>query len=362
MKRSKGKKWIVILCAAALVIAAAAFFTLNAGVAAEIVATERGEVVKLLKETGTVESASSIVVTAKNAGEVKGLALAEGDSVRAGELLMADDSGTSAALDIKSQQAQLSGLQAQYGQARDLADKNRSLYDQGALSYEEYNAADTAARQLAAQIASLQYAMQSYAESAGTGGVKAPVSGVLTGVFVKEGEQVLPGAPLFEISDLEDIHVRADFIAEDADQIREGDAARIYNQAAGFDDVRATVKKIHLKAENKMSDLGVNQKRVTVEISLSAASALRLGSDMDVEITVEKKTDVLRVSDLAVFEKDRKDWVYAVESGKAVLREIKIGLEGEDYVEILSGLSQGDLIILSPGDDLSPGVRVKAQE
>ena len=108
-----------------------------------------------------------------------------------------------------------------------------------------------------------------------------------------------------------------------------------------------------------MSDLGVSQKRVTVEVSFGSEKTARLGSDVDVQITVDKKENVLRVPDLAVFEKGRKNCVYVVKDGKAVLREIKTGLEGEDYMEVVSGLSVGDKVILSPGDNISDGVRIK---
>lgn len=361
MKALKGKKWILAGAAAALVIAAAAGAYMNSGIVVESVAADKGEVVKLLKETGTVESRSSVTITAKNAGDIKGLAASEGDRVKAGDTLMTSG-GTGATLDIKSQQAELAGLQAQYSQARDLAKKNKSLYEQGALSQEAYQTADTAARQLAAQISSLQYSIQSYAETSGAQGVTAPMDGVLTAVYVKEGETVAAGTALFEISNLDDIYVKTDFIAEDADLIREGDPVRIYNKDAGFSDDNGVVSKIFLKAEDKLSDLGVSQKRVTVEISFGVDQTVRLGSDVDVEVTVEKKTGVLRVPELAVFEKAQKNYVYLITGGKAVLCEVKTGLEGEDYTEVVSGLTEGDQVIVSPGDDISDGTRVKTSQ
>ena len=355
----KSKKWFVMAVAGFLIIIAA-ISALNTGISVESAVVDQGEVSKLLKETGTVESVSSIRITAKNSGEIKGLAVEEGDSVKVGDVLMTGD-GTSAALDIKSRQAELSGLQVQYNQAKALASKNKALYEQGALSYETYNASNIAAKQLASQIAALQYSIESYSESSGAKGVTAPVDGVLTGVYVKEGESVVAGASLFEISDLNDIYVKTDFIAEDADLIKEGDLVRIYNEDADFTDENGIVKKVHLKAEDKMSDLGVNQKRVTVEIAFGTSDPVRLGSNMDVEIIVEKKENILRVSDLAVFEKNKKDCVYVIKNGKAVLREIETGLEGDDYMEVISGLSKDDVVILSPGDDVSDGVKVKIE-
>ena len=358
MKLLKGKKWIIIGAAAILVIAAAASSAMKSGIVVESAAVDQGDVTKILKETGSVESKSAVTITAKSSGEIRGLKASEGDNVKAGDILMTS-SGTGATLDIKSQQAELAGLQAQYSQARELANKNKALYDQGALSYEDYNASATEAKQLASQIAALRYSIQSYSESTGAGGVTAPVAGVLTGVYVKEGESVTAGAPLFEISNLNDIYVKTDFIAADADQIKGGDKARIYNEDANFFDDNGTVKKVYLKAEDKMSDLGVNQKRVTVEVSFGTTEPIRLGADVDVEITVDRKTNVLRVPELAVFEKDKKNYVYVIEGGKAVLREVKTGLEGEDYTEVVSGLAKGDTVIVSPSDDISDGVRVK---
>ncbi|HYE68274.1 MAG TPA: hypothetical protein VEA58_06645, partial [Anaerovoracaceae bacterium] len=129
-----------------------------------------------------------------------------------------------------------------------------------------------------------------------------------------------------------------------------------------FNDEKGSVKKVFLKAEDKMSDLGVSQKRVTVEISFGTVTPIRLGSNLDVEIAVDKKENVLRIPDLAVFEKDRKNFVYVIEGGKALLREVKTGLEGEDYLEAVSGLAEGEVLILSPNDDISEGVRVKVQK
>jgi len=319
---------------------------------------EKGEVVKLLKESGTVESESSIIITAKNTGEIKGLLVSEGDSVTSGDTLMTSE-GTSAELDIKSMQSELAGLQAQYNQAKDLANKNKALYEQGAISYDVYNTTNTVAKQLQAQVAALNYSIKSYEESTGASGVTAPLDGIITGVFVNEGETVMAGAELFEISNFDDAYIKVDLIAEDADLVKAGDIVKVYNDDADFSDDNCTVRKVHLKAQEKMSDLGVKQKRVTVEISLNSADSIRLGSNVDVEITVDKKENVLKVSDMAIFELDQKDYVYVIEKGKAYLREIEIGIEGEDFAEIISGLYEGEKVIVSPSDEIEDGVRVK---
>ncbi len=355
-------KWI-LLGIILLLVAAAAYMTVaNSGISVETKQASIGEVTKLIKESGSVESEKAITITAKATGEVKGVAVAEGDQVKAGDVLMAGFTDNSAALTIKSMQAQLSGLQAQYAEAAEIASKNKLLYEEGAISYQMYSQSQTAAKELAAQVDSLSLSIRSYAASTGSASVKATINGVVTGVFAKEGETVMIGSPLFEIADLSDIYIAADLIASDADLVAVGAPVRVYNEDTGFDSDTCRVSKIYLKAEDKISDLGISQKRVRVEIALGSGQAIRLGSGVDIEITIEKKDNVLRVPDMAIFEMDNEKYVYIVENEKAVLRKIEVGLEGEDYIEILSGISEGDTVIVSPSTDISDGTRIKEDQ
>ena len=355
------QKWLLIAAAIIIVAVFSAVSILSGGIPVETAAAEKGEVVRIISESGTVESESSIVITAKTSNEINSIMVSEGDRIKAGDLLVSGG-GSSAELDIKSLQSELAGLRTQYNLAKDLADNNKKLYEQGALSFAEYNQSEAAAKQLEAQINSLKYSIDSYEESTGAAGITVPIDGVITGVFIKEGETVVAGSPLFEISNLDDTYVKVNLIAEDADYVRKGDQVMIYNNDAGFSDENCKVRKVHLKAHEVMSELGINQKRVTVEVDFGGEAGLRLGSDVDVEIIVEKKENIIRISNTALFEIDQNDYVFVAEGGKAVLRRVETGVEGEDYTEIVSGLSDGEEVILSPGDDIEDGARIKKEE
>lgn len=357
-KSIKKKKWILAGAAGAAAVILAVIGLSAGGISAETADVDTGEVIQLIKETGTVESESVVTIASKFSGEIKGLTVSEGQEVKVGELLIAGG-GTAAQMDIKSLQAELSGLQIQYSRAMELAEKNRALYEQGALSLEEYNQSSTAAKELSSRIAALDYSIKSYAESSDASGITSPIDGFITGVFVQEGETVSAGTPLLEISNLDDIYVKASLIAEDADRIKPGDPARVFNEDAQYSDDHCSVRKIHMKAREEVSELGILQKRVTVEIGCGSPASLRLGSDVDVEITADKRENVTRIDRRAAFEKERKKYVFAVKDGRAVLREIQTGLEGEDYVEIIKGLSPGEKVILSPDDAIEEGARIK---
>ncbi len=355
----KKHKKIIIALGILIIVGASLASYISSGVPVDSALVSEGTVSKIVSESGTVESRSAVLLTAKQTGEIRGILVEEGDSVKQGDSLVTGD-GTSANLDIKSLEAELRGLEAQYNQAADLARKSKTLYNQGAISGQEYQQAQTAANQLSAQVDALRYSISSYAYSSGGGGLIAPIDGVITGIFAKEGESIMMGQPLIEISNLEDIYVVTDLIVGDADLVETGNVVRVFDKDSGIDDPNSKVSKVHLKAQDYLSDLGITQKRVRVEISLSQENAPRLGSRVDVEITVGQKMNVLRVPDTALFDVNDIPHVYIIESRKAKLRQVSIGLEGEDYVEILSGLEMEDEVILSPANDISDNTRVKA--
>ena len=116
-KENKPKiKWFLLGGALVITAAAAYFAVAGSGISVETAAVSTGDVVRMIKESGSVEAKKSIIVTAKSTGEVKGLMVEEGDPVKAGDLLMAGYMENSAALDIKSMQAQLRGLQVQFAE------------------------------------------------------------------------------------------------------------------------------------------------------------------------------------------------------------------------------------------------------
>ena len=85
---------------------------------------------------------------------------------------------------------------------------NKILYEQGALSRQEYDAAITAERELAAQMSSMRYSIESFAKASGASGVTAPMSGTITEIYAREGEYATVGVGLFEITDLGSLYTK----------------------------------------------------------------------------------------------------------------------------------------------------------
>lgn len=364
MKRKA--KWITAILIVLLIGAGGASAWMSRSIPVETVTAESIVLGKLVKETGTVMARHTVLVSAKHGGEIQGLSLLPGDAVEAGQVLLLN-SLVGAQFDVKSLQSQLAGLQTQYRQAKSLSDKNKALYEEGALSYEEYAASLTASKQLASEISALSFNIKSYQETSGTGEIISPMTGVVTQVFAENGQIAVPGTPLFEIADLRVLYIEAKLIAEDADLVEKGMMVHVKNEQGDLVDEKAVVIRIHPKAISTTSELGVTQKRVPVEIQVNAEKTLRLGSDLTVEIITEEKEAALAIPSQCIFEQDRKDWVFTAEEGKAVLRQVETGLEGEsiegqEFTEIISGLDAGASVILSPDETIQNGILVKVEQ
>jgi HlyD family secretion protein len=190
--------------------------------------------------------------------------------------------------------------------------------------------------------------------------VLAPSSGRVLGIIQDSEAVVLPGAPLVDIGDPNDLEVVADMLSTDAVQIKVGAPVRI--DGWGGPAVRGKVVRIDPAGFLKVSALGIEEQRVRVTIDFTDPPELwsRLGHDYRVVVhaTIWSAEDVLTVPVSALFRKG-DDWVlFAIEDGHALLTPVKIGHRNNRMAELLEGLAAGRQVVLHPSDKISHGVRV----
>jgi HlyD family secretion protein len=109
----------------------------------------------------------------------------------------------------------------------------------------------------------------------------------------------------------------------------------------------------------------VEEQRVNVVIDFAEPPEARRGLGdayrVEARIVIWEGTDVLKAPAGAVF-RDAESWaVFAIESGRAVLRHIDIGKRTGREVQALSGLEEGDRVVVYPGDRVRDGVRVRTR-
>ena len=194
--------------------------------------------------------------------------------------------------------------------------------------------------------------------------IRAPITGrVLT--VVQENEAVVQtGTPLIEIGDPLDLDVVVDLLSTDAVQIKVDASVRI--DGWGGPPIRGRVTRVDPAGFRKVSALGIEEQRVNVTIEfLDPPQAWsRLGHDyrVTVHVTVWEGENALRVPVGALFRKG-DDWaVFAVKDGRARTATIQVGHRNRVMVEVVSGLSDGDRVVLHPSDRIAEGRRVAERE
>lgn len=191
--------------------------------------------------------------------------------------------------------------------------------------------------------------------------VRAPVSGRVLKVH-QTSEQVVPaGTPLAEVGDPQQIEIVVELLSTDAVKIVEGAIAEIIGWG-GSDRLTGKVRRIETAGFTKVSALGIEEQRVRVIIDLDEESRARhkLGHEYRVlaRIRVWSSEGALRIPIGALFRHQGQWAAYRVASGRAVLTTLELGHRNESVAEVLSGLSQGDRVVLYPSDRVMNGVKV----
>ncbi len=174
------------------------------------------------------------------------------------------------------------------------------------------------------------------------------IEGIVTELNTFEGDLPSPGIMILEIQDSSEKVLLVDFMVEDAINLSKEMKAIIEDKKLGinFDDLK--VNKLYPKAFITLSEIGVEENRQTVEISLPKSSEnLPYGLEVDTKVMIEETRATLIVPIGAVYQQDLKKYVKVLEDGKPVEREITTGLEINNNIEIKDGLTKGELVILN---------------
>lgn len=192
----------------------------------------------------------------------------------------------------------------------------------------------------------------------------APVTGCVLRVLHENEAVVAAGTPLFEIGDPKDLEVVVELISEDAVNVHKGAPATLTGWG-GAQPLKARVRLVEPSGFTKVSALGVEEQRVNVLLDFTEPrekwAAIADGFRVIAHITVWKADSVLQVPVAATFRRGNGWAVFAIRNGRAVLTPVRIGHSNDKTAEVLSGLREGDSVIVHPSDRVHDGVRVQAR-
>ena len=356
----------------------------------EAAVASRGALRVTVDVEGKTRVRDRYVVAAPVSGRLERVPLAEGMTVRAGDVIariapapVDEPSARQARARLDAARAhavdaaaRVRAAEAALGQARRDAERTRRLATAGALAEQSVEEAELLARARAEDLAGARaLALAAAAEveqtkaallySGGrlaTGGVvvvRAPTAGRVLRLAERSERVIAPGSLIAEVGDTRGIEVVVDVLSSDAARVRPGMPV-VLDGWGGDAPVAGWVRLIEPAATTRVSALGIEEQRVNVLVDIPAApAALGDGYHVDAHIVVWERPSVLTVPASALVRAPQGWAVYAIDAGRARLRPVAIGQLGGAAAEVLGGLAVGQRVILFPSDAIREGVRVR---
>jgi len=383
------RAWITLAALAVLggggVVAA---FTL-AKKTPESVEVRARELKQTIVSSGQVLPPAEVRLDSLTSSTVQEIAKREGDQVKAGELLVRLDEGEIDAIIAQAEAAvaqaragksslkvttlpqameTLSQVRANLGQARSELARQKKLFEGGVTNASTLEASENAVRIYESQ----EKAADLQVKAASSGGasslsasagiamaeaqlasakvnkerarIVAPMDGVITTRFVEVGETVRPGSALLVLTAVGRTRILLEPDERNLALLAKGQHAAVSAEAYPSESFEATLSYIAP---------AVNAERGSIEVRLDVPAPpayLRPNMTVSVELQIQTRENALSLPLTAIQDLgSARPWVGLLGAhGKVERREIRLGLRGDELVEITSGLTAGERVVFEP--------------
>ena len=289
---------------------------------------------------GVVTSKNIVMVTPQMGGAITGLFLTEGQMIKKGQLV--------ATIDNSVMKESLIEIKTQLDLVTTLFNKQKTLWDQQIGTEVQYLQAKANKESLEKRIGTMNTQM-------GMSKVYAPISGTVEKVMQKSGEMGMPGAPMAQIVNVSDLKIVAKVGDTYVGSVKKGDAITVK-----FPDInKEFTTKISLV--NALIDPASRTFGIEANIP-NLGGSLKPNQVAIININDLSKGNSLIVSQNVVQKTEAGDLVYVavVENGKKVAkaRTVKTGIAYDGKIEILEGLTAGEMVITQGYQDLVDGTLI----
>ncbi len=301
----------------------------------EVTPVTRGPAVKAIYATGTVESSEMLPLAPRVAGRIEELLSDEGSMVKEGQVLVRLEADESKALqeqlksrvDIaKREFSRQENLLKSIATTRELFDRARSELDvaEGALN---------------AELARRDYLT-----------IRAPKDGTIIKRDGELGQFIPSNQTIFWFSSEAPLRISAEVDEEDISQVKENQKVLIRSDAFKDRVFEGKVASITPKGDPIA-------RSYRVRISFNEQVPLSIGMTAENNIIIREETNALLVPTTSLV----KDSIWVAMDSKIEKRSIEVGAKGGELSEVIKGVDEGDLVLVTPDANLKDGERVRTR-
>jgi RND family efflux transporter MFP subunit len=332
---------------------------------ARVVEVKQDQAILSVRATGTLRAHESSTLSAQVVGRVERVLVHEGDSVRAGQLLVVLDDLTlrsaanQAEAAVKAAENQQIAAQSNADLAASTLARYKQLQAEKSVSPQEMDEVTRRAQAASAQLDAMRAqtnavkAQQSGAHAMlGYTRITAPFSGVITARMVDPGALASPGFSLLTIDSAGPLQLQTTVAESAIAAVHKGMTVHVTVDSSASIDRSGTVSEIVPAAD-------ASSHSFLVKIDLAASKELRAGMFATTEIATGTGQAILAPRS-AIILRGSLQCAYVLDgNGIAQLRYITVGATHGNSVEILSGLSAGAKLVDDPADRELAGKRIE---
>jgi membrane fusion protein (multidrug efflux system) len=309
-----------------------------AGTAVEAAPVSIGTVIEDIRAVGTLRPNESVVISPEITGRISHIRFREGETVKAGDILIE--------LDATMLQAELDKARSDLALARANRERALTLAQHGSGTHRSRDEAQAAHQAAQANLALAEARLQKTT-------LTAPLAGIVGLRNVSTGAYVVPDQRIVELVDVDPLKVDFRVPELNVAQLRVGQTILV--SADAVPDVTFDGK---IYAIDPIVDVNGRAIRLRAQVP-NPHRRLSPGFFARIRIVIERRPNAVLVPESAIFPLDGKTLVYRVVNGRAVQTEVVLGQRLSGQVEVRQGLSPDDMVVRAGQQRLREGVQVQ---
>lgn len=358
----------------------------------EIATVELGSLESTVTLSGRLSANEQVSIIPKASGIVESVNVRLGDMVEVGDILFTieqndysrnvEQAQNSIQLAQKSVDQAANGLNSakinfelnkeKIENAMINLERTRILYEEGAVSKSQLEQAELSASQLSldalqgqvkqAEIAYQQSLNQLEQARVGYGQaqsgldntvVKSPIKGTVSALNVVQGQIAAASQVAVTVVEMDRVYLQVNVVENIVTKLQEGQKAQVRVSALSEEFIESTVEYVSPTADPR-------SQLYTVRVYLdNADKAIKPGMSGEVKLVLDSVDKAIIVKADAVLDEDGESFVFIVQDGKAIKRTVEVGLDTGDHVEVKSGLTAGEKLIIEGQYYVADGGEVK---
>lgn len=325
-----------------------------------------GPIENVLRFTGDIRARRDVRLLSQVGERIIALHADKGDRVEKGQIVAVVDSSllshgvAQAEAAVAAARANFTNIESEYGRAS-------RLHAEQAISQQQYDARKMQKENATSALNQAEAALEQMRRQYQNAFIRAPFSGIISNRFVEVGDMVAPGTPVFGLVQIDTVRVWAQVSEREFTRIQPGLSARLK--------VASLPERVFFgSVTKKMPILDPVSRLASVEIFFdNPRRELVPGMFGDLEIVIGQKKDVPRIpvssllfdsspeetGALSDEEVKKVAYVFVVEAGKAVRKNVTTGYRQNGWIEVVSGVAPGDTLVIRGQHLIEEGSAVK---